>query len=66
MHVDQQQRDHRTRERERGHEVREELRNMRENGETPFEEVESKRKEYVIQLDEMRRDNEVRGDGKGE
>ena len=64
--VDQLQRDHRTRERGKGREVREELRSMRENGGSSFEEIDTKRKEYVAQLDELRRANEVSKEGREE
>lgn len=54
------QREHRTREKERGRAVREELRIMRENGVSSFEEIDVKRKEYITEVEEMKRKSEVR------
>ena len=57
-HMDQLQREHRIKERDKGREAKEDLLRMYEK-ESMSEETESKRKEYVSQLEELKRENRV-------
>ena len=57
--VDQLRRDERVREREKSKEISEQLKQLCEGGACSIQDIETKRKEFTVELEEMRRSSEV-------
>ena len=60
LKLDQLIREQRSKEREKSREIGDELKKMCEGGVASLEEVESKRKDFLSELDKMRAEAEVR------
>ena len=58
-HIDQLRKDERLREREKSKEISEQLKQLCDGSTCSLEDIETKRKEFTLELEEMRRSSEV-------